>query len=264
PNPCVRCNQFVRFDGLIRLADDLGVDYVATGHYARVRYDRENGRYDLLKGVDPQKDQSYMLHTLTQAHLARILFPLGDLTKPETRQIARDLSLPVAEKPDSVELCFVAGGNYRQFLQERVPEAVRAGDVVDRDGNVLGRHDGISGFTVGQRKGLGIPAPDPRFVIELRPRENQVVVGSRADAAATGLTCSQLAFTDEPPENPFACAVKIRYRSPERAASITVDGDRAHVQFAEPVWGVAPGQFAVFYDDDRVIGGGAIEAARRD
>lgn len=261
PNPCVRCNQFVRFDGLLRRADELGIEFVATGHYARTAWDDERREYVLLAAVDTRKDQSYMLHTLGQEHLERVRFPLGHLTKAATRQLARDMSLPVADKPDSQEICFVAGGNYRAFLQERAGDLSRPGNVVDRDGAVVGRHNGIHAFTVGQRKGLGIAAAEPRYVVELRPAENTVVVGEREDALATGLSCSRLSFTGAPPRDPFAAEVKVRYRTPARAATVTLEGDTATVRFATPVWGVAPGQLAVFYAGDRVIGGGTIDRA---
>lgn len=264
PNPCVRCNQFVRFDGLIRRADELGIEYVATGHYARVGWDEVRGEYALMKAIDPTKDQSYMLHTLQQHHLRRILFPLGGIPKTETRRLAREFQLPVAEKPDSQEICFVAGKNYQEFLRRYVGDVERPGDVVDVAGNVVGSHRGVHAFTVGQRKGLGIAAEKPRYVIELRPRENQVVIGDRDDAAGRALTCSRLSFTGTRPQGPFEAGVKIRYRTPERPGTISlVDADTAQVQFAQPVWGIAPGQLAVFYDGDRVIGGGTIDEVQR-
>jgi tRNA-specific 2-thiouridylase len=262
PNPCVRCNQFVRFDGLIRRADELGIDLVATGHYARIEWDAARDEYHLLKAVDPTKDQSYMLHTLRQDHLRRIKYPLGAYTKMQTRALARDFDLPVAEKPDSQEICFVAGGNYRAFLREYVGDVSRPGTVVDRHGTVLGRHDGIHEFTIGQRRGLGIASDEPLYVLELRPDSNEVVVGSREDALAPGLVCSRLAFTGAPPSGTFDATVKIRYRTPDRPATVSIRNDgSAEVAFQKPVWGVAPGQLAVFYDGDRVIGGGTIDRA---
>jgi tRNA-specific 2-thiouridylase len=257
----VRCNQFVRFDGLIQRADELGVDYVATGHYARIEYDGERGEYVLKKALDPAKDQSYMLHTLQQRHLRRILLPLGTMAnKAQTRELARQFNLPVAEKPDSQEICFVAGKSYKDFLRQYVGEVDRPGDIVDVRGRVLGTHEGVHAFTIGQRKGLGLAAERPQYVIELRARENQVVVGDREDAAGRGLTCSRLSFTGLPPAGAFEAGVKIRYRTPERQGTVTLgDEDAAEVTFRDPVWGIAPGQLAVFYESDRVIGGGTID-----
>jgi tRNA-uridine 2-sulfurtransferase len=264
PNPCVRCNQFVRFDGLIRRADELGIDYVATGHYARTQWDEIRGEYVLRKAVDPNKDQSYMLHTLKQEHLRRIMFPLGPYTKQQTRQLARDFDLPVADKPDSQEICFVAGKNYKAFLQEYVGDVSRPGDIVDTSGTVLGRHDGIHGFTIGQRKGLGVAAPQARYVLELRPTDNVVVVGDREDAMASGLDCTRLSFTGSRPREEFPASIKIRYRTPDRPGHVSLIGtDSARVTFEKPAWGVAPGQLCVFYDGDRVVGGGTIEGPLR-
>jgi tRNA-specific 2-thiouridylase len=264
PNPCVRCNQFVRFDGLIRRADELGIDFVATGHYARVEFDGDSGEYVLRKAVDSRKDQSYMLHTLQQHHLKRILFPLGAMTKDETRRLAHQFELPVADKPDSQEICFVAGNNYKEFLRQYVGDVERPGDVVDSEGNVVGQHGGVHEFTIGQRRGLGIAAAEPRYVIELRPRENQVVIGDRDDAACQALTCSRLSFTGTHPNEDFSGAIKIRYRTPERSGSVRLlDDGSARVEFDQPVWGAAPGQLAVFYDGDRVVGGGTIDQTIR-
>ena len=264
PNPCVRCNQFVRFDGLIRRADELGVDYVATGHYARVEYDGDRGELVLKQAVDPAKDQSYMLHTLQQYHLRRILFPLGEITKSRTRELARDFGLPVAEKPDSQEICFVAGKDYKEFLRRYASAVDRPGDVVDGQGRVLGEHRGVYEFTVGQRKGLGVAAGKPRYVIELRPQQNQVVVGDREDATGIGLSCSRLSFTGRRPDTAFPASIKIRYRTPARPGTVHLtSSDLARVDFDQPVWGAAPGQLAVFYDGDRVVGGGTIDEVIR-
>src|SRR5947209_4155227 len=195
PNPCVRCNQFVRFAGLIQRADELGIDFVATGHYARVEWDEVRDEYVLRKATDPAKDQSYMLHTLQQHHLRRILFPLGCMAKTETRMLAREFQLPVADKPDSQEICFVAGKDYKAFLRQYVGEVERPGPIVDTRGAVVGEHDGVHAFTIGQRKGLGISSAQPRYVLELRPKDNTVVVGDRSDAMVHALSCSRLPFT---------------------------------------------------------------------
>jgi len=262
PNPCVRCNQFVRFDGLIQRADELGIEHVATGHHARVEYDQERGEHVLKQAVDESKDQSYMLHALQQRHLSRVLFPLGHITKRDTRRLARELSLSVAEKPDSQEICFVAGKNYKEFLRRWAGDIERPGNIVDTSGAILGSHRGVHEFTVGQRRGLGISAAAPRYVVELRPGENQVVVGDRNEAAGCGLICSRLVFTGMRPAERFPASVKIRYRTPARPGRVDlVSQDEAHVTFDQPVWGIAPGQLAVFYDRDRVVGGGTIEVA---
>jgi len=263
PNPCVRCNQFVRFDGLIQRANELGIDFVATGHYARTEWDETRGEHVLKQAIDPAKDQSYMLHTLQQSHLGRILFPLGEMEKRATRQLARDFSLPVAEKPDSQEICFVAGKNYKEFLRRYVGEIERPGEIVDTRGEVVGHHRGVHEFTVGQRRGLGVMAAGPRYVIELRSRENQVVIGDRAEADASALHCSRLSFTGRHSEGTFSAGIKVRYRTPQRPGTVQVAGDQSYVTFAKPIWGVAPGQLAVFYDGDRVIGGGTIDRAIR-
>ena len=265
PNPCVRCNQFVRFDGLLRRADELGVERVATGHYARVGYDRLHGEYVLRQAADPAKDQSYMLHTLQQRHLERILFPLGELRKSQTRELARQFDLPVADKPDSQEICFVAGRDYKRFLRQYAGTIDRPGDIVDTRGKVVGQHRGVHQFTVGQRKGIGVQSDAPRYVVELRPRQNQVVVGDRQEAQERRLRCSRLTFTGRRPASTFPANVKIRYRTPARPAEVELlPEDRAEVRFSEPVWGVAPGQLAVFYDGDRVVGGGTIDDFLRD
>jgi tRNA-uridine 2-sulfurtransferase len=262
PNPCVRCNQFVRFDGLLRRADELGIDYVATGHYARVELDAESREHVLKKAIDPSKDQSYMLHTLQQHHLKRIKLPLGGYTKLETRQLARDFELPVAEKPDSQEICFVAGKNYKAFLREYVGDVSRPGEIVDAGGSVLGTHNGIHEFTIGQRKGLGIAAAQPLYVIALNPKDNLVVVGERKEAMASGLTCSRLSFTGSHSAEEFDSNIKVRYRTPDRPGRVRLLGpDRARVRFDKPIWGIAPGQLAVFYDGDTVLGGGTIDEA---
>jgi tRNA-specific 2-thiouridylase len=176
--------------------------------------------------------------------------------------LARDFQLPVADKPDSQEICFVAGKNYKAFLREYAGDVSRPGDIVDAGGSVLGTHNGIHEFTIGQRKGLGIAAPEPRYVVELRPKDNQVVVGSREDAMARGLTSSRLSFTGSPPSGKFESTIKVRYRTPDRPGTVEItDSDSATVIFDKPIWGVAPGQLAVFYEGDTVIGGGTIDRA---
>jgi tRNA-specific 2-thiouridylase len=258
PNPCVRCNQLVRFDGLIQKADEVGADYVSTGHYARILFDAGRDEYVLKRARDIAKDQSYVLHTLTQNHLSRLIMPLGDLIKSETRELAHEFGLPVASKPDSQEICFVAGGNYREFLEQVSGVKASPGPIIDRSGTVVGEHPGIHNFTVGQRKGLHLSGPDPSFVIELRPVDNAVVVGRREDALAQTMECEEVHLIGRLESPSFEAGVRIRSHAAEEPATVTVTGDCATVRFIDPVWGATPGQSAVFYDDDRVIGGGTI------
>jgi tRNA-specific 2-thiouridylase len=260
PNPCVRCNQFVRFDGLLRKADEMEAPYVATGHYARVEFDQARDEFVLRRAIDQSKDQSYVLHTLRQHHLSRLITPLGTLTKPQTRQVATDFGLPVADKPDSQELCFVTGGDYRDFLRRTTGVAARPGPIVDRAGAILGTHSGVHDFTVGQRKGLGIAGSDPSYVIELRPRENAVVVGRREEAENGRLECEDLVFPGRLDAETFQADIRVRSHAGEARGTVRISGDRAIVEFEKPVWGASPGQLAVFYDADRVIGGGTISA----
>ncbi|HZT95418.1 MAG TPA: tRNA 2-thiouridine(34) synthase MnmA [Chloroflexota bacterium] len=260
PNPCVRCNQLVRFHGLLQKASEVAANYVATGHYARVEFDPARQEYSLRRAVDAAKDQSYVLHTLDQAQLSRLLTPLGGLTKAQTRELARWFDLPVADKPDSQEICFVGRGDYRDFLRRTAGLDQQPGPIVDRSGECVGTHAGLHGYTVGQRKGLPAAADGPRFVLELRPRENTVVVGRREDACRHELECHDLHFTGRETRRRFRAAIRVRSHAPELPGTVDIVGGRARVHFDEPVWAVAPGQLAVFYEGDRVIGGGTIVA----
>ena len=258
PNPCVRCNQLVRFDGLIEKADELEAEYVATGHYARIEFDWSREEFVLKRAIDVAKDQSYVLHTLRQKHLARLLMPLGDLNKSQTRELAVELNLPVAQKPDSQEICFVAGGDYRAFLERVSGVASKPGAIVDKAGDVVGSHEGVHNFTIGQRKGLQLGRPEPSYVIELRPVDNQVVIGGRDDAFVSSLTCEDVHLVGSLDETEFAADIRVRSHARDLPGVVQVHGDKAMVDFREPVWGASPGQSAVFYDGDRVIGGGTI------
>jgi tRNA-specific 2-thiouridylase len=254
PNPCLACNEHIKFKALLERAVALDADYLATGHYAR-RIERD-GRVHLLRAADPEKDQSYVLYTLGQRELRRVLFPLGELSKPQVRAIAARYGLRVAEKPDSVDICFVPGGDYRAFVSARAPQ--RAGAIVDEQGNIVGGHAGIANYTVGQRKGLGAFGAR-RFVTELRPAENVVVIGPEELLLSQTLYVEQLRWTQgEPPAPNEPLDVKIRYRNRALPALVTVDGDRASVAFAAPQRAVTPGQSAVFYRGDEVLGGGTI------
>ncbi len=257
PNPCLACNEQIKFKALLERAIALDADFLATGHYAR-RIEA-GGRFRLLRALDEEKDQSYVLYTLGQRELHRVLFPLGELRKPQVRAIAAELGLGVAQKPDSVEICFVPGNDYRAFVAARVPQ--RPGAIVDEQGTVVGEHAGIANFTVGQRKGLGAHG-DRRFVTELRPADNIVVIGPEAALLAGTLHAEQLRWTQgEPPEPDARVDVKIRYRSRPLPARLHVDGDRATVALETPQRAVTPGQSAVFYRGDEVLGGGTICAA---
>jgi tRNA-specific 2-thiouridylase len=261
PSPCVICNQDLKFGKLLELATQLEVDYVATGHYARIEREPETGRYTLRKGIDSRKDQSYFLFSLTQAQLSRALMPLGGYEKDEVREVARKYQLRTAEKPESQELCFIADDNYKRFLTDRIPEKLQAGDIVDQEGHVLGEHQGIPFYTVGQRKGLGISAKTPLYVTELKVHDNTIVVGKNEDLLADKMQVEEvnLITLDELTE-PIRAEVKIRYKDAGAPATITpLSGTEVEVKFDQPRRAVTPGQAAVFYDGDIVIGGGWIK-----
>ena len=260
PNPCVACNPNVKFGGLIGKAQELGCEYLATGHYAKVGYNEETGRYDISKGTDDHKDQAYALYRLKQEQLAHIMTPLGGWVKTNTRREAAKRNLPVANKPESQEICFVPD-DYKAYLLQHRPEWQKTGDIVDTQGNVLGRHQGIAFYTVGQRKGLGIAAEHPLYVIGLDAAKNQVVVGSNNQVFANGLLADQLNWVAIANlEQPMEANVKIRYGAKESPAMLYPQPDgKVKVEFHEPARAVTPGQSAVFYIGDRVLGGGIIE-----
>ncbi|MDT8901039.1 tRNA 2-thiouridine(34) synthase MnmA [Anaeroselena agilis] len=260
PNPCIACNRYVKFEGLLKKALALGAEYVATGHYARIGYDGTRKRFLLRKGVDSTKDQSYALYHLNQHTLRHFLMPLGEYTKVETRRMAREIGLAVADKPDSQEICFVPDDDYQRFLAEKAPGSLRPGDIVDTHGRILGRHKGLPLYTVGQRKGLGIAAGRPLYVVALDTDRNQVIVGDDDDVFASELIAGDLnyiAFDDL--SAPLAAAVKIRYSAREAPAIITpfTDG-QVRIRFETPQRAITPGQSVVFYDGDIVLGGGII------
>jgi tRNA-specific 2-thiouridylase len=262
PLPCAHCNSDLKFATLADRARGFGADAVATGHYARVELDAVTGRYLLKRGVDPSKDQSYFLFSLTQAQLARALFPVGDRPKDEVREHARRLGLPVADKPDSQEICFIPDNDYRAFVTRRVPAAAREGAVVDEQGRVLGSHAGIHRFTVGQRKGLGLLATTaaPMYVLALRPAHQQVVVGPKASLERTQLTASGVNWIAEEPARSIHAAVQIRHRHDAAPATVRSLGDgHAEIVFDTPQLAITPGQAVVCYDGDTVVGGGWID-----
>ena len=264
PNPCVRCNEHIKFGAFLERADALGLDHVATGHYARTWRD-PGGRWHLGRGLDRAKDQSYVLHMLGQRQLARALFPVGGQTKGETRAHAERLGLAVAGKPDSQEVCFVPGADHGAFLAARAPDLVRSGQVVDTDGRVLAEHDGTFRFTVGQRRGLGVSLGERAYVVEVDPRQNRVVVGPGELLARGGLVAERVSWVagGPPSEGPFEAQVRIRYQGEDVAAVVEPMGDQARVEFRAPQRAIAPGQSVVIYRDDEVLGGGRIREALR-
>jgi tRNA-specific 2-thiouridylase len=262
PNPCQACNQYIKFDELLRRGlAAYGAERVATGHYARV--EERDGRQVLLRAADADKDQTYFLWVLDQEQLRRTRFPLGELTKPEVRRIAGQLSLPTADKPESQEICFVPAGDYRALLQERRGYAGEPGPILDADGNRVGTHTGYAHYTVGQRHGLGVATGEAVYVREVRPATNTLVVGRRDDVAATHFAVDGRRFVSgEPPAERFEASVRIRHRAADVPAEVTLVGEqRFVVETAEPVWAPAPGQAAVLYDGEVCLGGGRIARA---
>ena len=265
PIPCSLCNNHLKFDQLLTVARQIGADAVATGHYARVEFDEERGRWLLKRPTDRSKDQTYFLFGLTQEQLSRTLFPLGGMTKPEVRELARKHGLALAEKPDSQEICFVPGGDYKKFLDaylaeqgESLPDT--AGELVTTDGRVIGEHGGIHNFTVGQRKGLGVATGSPLYVLQINGEARQVVVGEQENLySKTLLTKRTNMISTEDLREPMRVSVKIRHRHEPAAAMIEKSGaNEILVTFDEPQRAVTPGQAAVFYQDDVVVGGGWI------
>lgn len=290
PNPCVQCNRHIRFDYLYNYALSLGADCLATGHYARVRGAGEGNQYpvnskqlsedehdsplitdhwslltghwSLLTGIDAAKDQSYVLHVLTQEKLARVLFPVGEYAKPEVRRMAAQRGLPVASRHDSQDLCFLADGDYRRFLRDWSPKgSIEPGPMVDSSGKVLGEHAGLPFYTVGQRKGLGIAASEPLFVLRLEPAGNRLVVGPAGELGRRELVARDVNWiAAQPPAPTFRAQVKIRYKATPAPATVKVDGDDGvTVHFDAPLRDITPGQAAVFYDGEVCLGGGLIQ-----
>ena len=261
PNPCVACNPNVKFGGLIAEAQKYGCDYLATGHYAKVFYDANTQRYNIAKGSDDHKDQAYALYRLTQQQLAHVMTPLGGWNKTDTRAEAVKRNLPVANKPESQEICFVPDDDYKNYLVQHRPELKHPGDIVDTKGNVLGQHNGIAFYTIGQRKGLGIAYPEPLYVIRLDAGKNQVIVGSNKEVFTKGLVANQLNWVSVADvTEPVEALAKIRYGAKEAKAQLLPNGDGTlKVLFPEMQRAVTPGQSVVFYEaDGRVLGGGII------
>ncbi|MCX7847936.1 MAG: tRNA 2-thiouridine(34) synthase MnmA, partial [bacterium] len=261
PNPCVRCNQFLKFGLLLEKARALGYDFLATGHYAQVAEGKDS-LFHLLRGVDRQKDQSYFLYRLTQRQLGRVLFPLGRLKKGEVRELAAAWGLSVAGKAESQEICFVPENDYRAFLRGRMPDArtLQPGEIVDVTGKVLGTHEGAALYTVGQRAGLGIAHKHALYVVRIDAARNRVIVGARTDAERRSFCVEDVTWCAEPLKGMAECVVKVRYNHGGARARIIAQGGVAMVECNEPVFAVTPGQSAVFYHDEEVVGGGIISS----
>jgi tRNA-specific 2-thiouridylase len=261
PIPCIRCNQRVKFRDLLETARDLGADCLATGHYVQ-RAVGADGAPELRKGADPRRDQSYFLYTTTRVQLDYLRFPLGHLEKPAVRRLAEEFGLVVADKPDSQDICFVPNGDYASVVTRLRPEAAEAGEIVDTQGRVLGRHDGVIHFTVGQRKGIGIAAAEPLYVLRLDAAKRRVVVGPKAALARTEVTLRELNWLDAAPIPAAGRGVTVKLRSAQPAVAATIypgaTADTARLDLAMPEYGVAPGQAGVVYDGDRLLGGGWI------
>lgn len=275
PNPCLACNRDLKFRALLARADALGFDYVATGHYARIRVaedvgigtsDREpsptSAKYELLRAIDLDKDQSYMLHMLGQSELARLMFPIGEYTKPQVRTMAAERGLASADRPESQDICFVPGGDYRNLLREEQPESLRPGPIVDTQGREIGRHQGLPLYTIGQRRGLGVAAGQPLYVTQLDSARNAVVVGPIDALARQALDATQVTFVSGAwPAAPFDCQAQIRsHAAPVAARATPGSPGQIHVDFATPQRAVTPGQAVVLYDRDAVLGGGRISS----
>ena len=262
PNPCAVCNRDLKMGRLIELADELGAAGVATGHYAQIHL--EEGRVHLRRGVDRLKDQSYQLFCVSEAHLARTVLPLGRLTKPEVRELAREAGLRTHKKRDSQEVCFVPSNDYRKLLAERdVP--LHPGEIVDTSGRVLAQHEGTEHFTIGQRRGIGIGGGDPLYVVALEPEAGRVIVGSRPESAVSSMRVEQLNWIgiDCGPGSELRCVVQHRYHCEPKPASVRVEAGGAEVRFDTPELAVSPGQGAAFYVGDRLLGGGWIRSTQR-
>ncbi len=259
PNPCLACNEHVKFRALLDRAVAMDADYLATGHYARIT--EEDGSHQMLRAVDDNKDQSYVLYTLHQAELARLLFPVGGYPKDEIRRLALEMELPVHDKPDSAEICFVPDGDYRSFIAERVSQT--PGAILDQTGEKVGEHEGVAGYTIGQRKGIGAWG-GKRFVTDIDPALGVVTIGAEEDLLSSRLWAEKPSWLrEQPPGSEFDAGVKIRYKSPPAPARVRVHEDEIEIEFEQPLRAITPGQAAVIYDGDRVLGGGVIARVER-
>ena len=258
PNPCIRCNQYIKFDALLQRVKKLDADFLATGHYARI--EQSSNGYRLLKAIDLTKDQSYFLYTLGQRELQHLLLPLGTFRKVEVRRLAAEMGLPTATRRDSQDVCFIPDNDYRSFIARHIP--LNPGDIVDTEGRVLGRHDGLARYTVGQRQGLGLTSKNRLYVLRLDTASNRLVVGTKDQLLSNTLLASKLSWVSgEAPEELSSITAKIRYKSPEVAAKLCLRHGVAEVNFHQPQRAITPGQAIVFYQGDAVLGGGIIENA---
>ena len=261
PNPCIRCNQYIKFGVLLKKAKQLGAEYLATGHYARIEYDKGRKRYLLKKGYDLDKDQSYFLHRLTQKELPHILMPLGNFTKDKIKEIAKEQELPVEDMRESQEICFIPENNYSEFLKKYLSEEIKPGPILNTQGKLLGEHKGIIFYTIGQRRGLGISNKAPLYVVDINKKENIITVGLENELYKKNLEVFKVSYiSEENFKEPLNLKVKIRYRHQEAVATVYPLGDKkVHINFAQPQRAITPGQSAVFYNEDTVIGGGIIK-----
>ncbi len=256
PNPCIRCNQYIKFETLLERAEGLGAEFLATGHYARIDHSPDGHR--LLKAVDPNKDQSYFLYTLGQKELQHLLFPVGNLHKTEVRRLAAEAGLPSSNRRDSQDVCFIPDNDYRSFVARHVP--LSPGDIVDTEGKILGKHNGLAQYTVGQRQGLGLASNQRLYVLKLDAATNRLVIGGKEQLLSSRLVASKLSWVSgTAPGQINDMTAKIRYRSPEAKAELCLRDGTAEVQFHQPQSAIAPGQAIVFYQGDAVLGGGIID-----
>jgi tRNA-uridine 2-sulfurtransferase len=260
PNPCIACNKYIKFGLLWEKAKQFGAEFLATGHYARIVYNQERNIYELLRGTDRHKDQSYVLYQLTQDILPHILFPMADLEKTHTRELAKTFGLPVFDKPESQDICFIPDNDYKHFLRSRIPAAFCTGDFVDAQGNCLGRHQGIPCYTIGQRRGLDLGGPGgPYYVTALDALHNRVVVGAQESLFSHTVFANQVSWVEgKPAASSFRAQGKIRYAAKQAACTVHVNEERIQVDFDVPQRAVTAGQALVLYDDERVLGGGVI------
>lgn len=258
PNPCTTCNQHIKFGLLLDRVLEMGADYLATGHYARIEHS-PNG-YSLLKAVDTTKDQSYFLYTLGQRELQHLLLPLSNLRKVEVRRLAAERGLPTSSRHESQDVCFIPDNDYRSFIAQHIP--IKSGDIIDTEGKVLGKHNGLARYTIGQRQGLGLASNERLYVLRLDTANNRLVVGTRDQLLSNRLLATNLSWVSgKAPQQPINITAKIRYQSPEAAAKLYIRDGIAEVQFLKPQRAITPGQAVVFYQGDAVLGGGIIENA---